>query len=99
MQAGGLPEHDALRVATILGAEALGMDGDLGSIEPGKLADLVVVDGDPLSDIRDTNTIRFVMKNGRLYEGDTLREVWPEERAAPQPLRVDDVPNPRAGIR
>ncbi len=80
MASGGLSNLDALRVATILGAEGLGLDGDLGSIEPGKLADLIVLDRNPLADIRNTNTIRYVMKNGRLYEGDTLNEVWPRER-------------------
>lgn len=77
----GMDEHDALRVATILGAEALGLDGDVGSIEPGKLADLVVLTENPLEDLRHTNSIERVMINGRLYDGDTLDEVYPDERS------------------
>ena len=85
MQAGGLGEHDALRVATILGAEALGLDGDLGSLEAGKLADLVVLDGNPLDDIRATARVSMVMVNGRLYDGETLAEVHPGRRE-PAPM-------------
>ena len=100
MQSGGLSEHDALRVATALGAEAIGLDGDLGSIEPGKLADLVVLEADPLDDIRNTNRIRYVMKNGRLYDGDTLDEAWPRERPLGKPAWLGDEPDGvAAGIR
>jgi imidazolonepropionase-like amidohydrolase len=80
MQSGGLSTHDALRVATIMGAGAIGLEGDVGSIESGKLADLLVLNANPLDDIRNTNTIDMVMKNGRLYDGDTLREIYPRER-------------------
>jgi hypothetical protein len=77
---GGMPRHDVLRVATIYGAESIGMGKQLGSIETGKLADLQVLDANPLDDIKNTNTIRFVMKNGRLYDGNTLAEMWPRQR-------------------
>jgi imidazolonepropionase-like amidohydrolase/Tol biopolymer transport system component len=80
MQSGGLDEHTALRAATLMGAQAIGHARDLGSLEPGKLADIVVLDGNPLEDIRHTNTVRFVMKNGRLYDGDTLDEIAPRPR-------------------
>jgi hypothetical protein len=80
IQSGGLSEHDALRIATLYGAEGIGLGKDLGSITGGKLADLVILEANPLDDIRNTNRIRYVMKNGRLYDGDTLDEVWPRQR-------------------
>ena len=99
-QSGGLSEHDALRVATALGAEAIGLDGDLGSIEPGKLADLVVLEANPLDDIRNTNRIRYVMKNGRLYDAETLDETWPRERPLGNPVWLGNEPEGvAAGIR
>jgi hypothetical protein len=80
---GGMPPHDVLRVGTIFGAQAIGIDKDLGSLEVGKLADLQVLDKNPLDDIKNTNTILYVMKNGRLYEGATLKEIYPREREIP----------------
>jgi Tol biopolymer transport system component len=79
-QSGGLPQHDVLRAATIVGAEAIGMGQDLGSLEPGKLADIIVLDRDPLTDIRNTNSLSMVMKNGRLYDANTLDELYPRAR-------------------
>src|SRR5262245_13661814 len=69
---GGLTPAEAIRTATIVPAESMGMGADLGSIEPGKLADLVVVDGDPLKDIADLKRTRKVVKDGVLYEMDAL---------------------------
>jgi Tol biopolymer transport system component/imidazolonepropionase-like amidohydrolase len=80
LQSGGLTPHEALRCATIFGAEAIGLMNDVGSLEAGKLGDLIVLEQNPLTDIRNTNTIRYVMKNGELYEGETLEQLWPAQK-------------------
>ena len=85
LASGGMPPHDVLRVATQFGAEAIGLAKDLGTLEPGKFADLQVLDRNPLDDIKNTNSVRMVMKNGRLYDGDTLKELWPQEREIEPP--------------
>ena len=68
LQQGGMTNLEALRAATIDGARYLGLDGDLGSIEQGKLADLVVLDRNPLENIRNSESIGMVMLNGRLMD-------------------------------
>jgi imidazolonepropionase-like amidohydrolase len=83
LQMGGLTNHEALRVATAMGAEGIGMARDLGSVETGKLADLLVLDRSPLEDIRNSTSISFVMKNGQLFEAETLTQVWPEHVELP----------------
>jgi Tol biopolymer transport system component/imidazolonepropionase-like amidohydrolase len=92
----GLTPHETLRVVTIFGAENIGMQQDVGSLEPGKLADLLVLDRNPLQDIRNTNSIRYVMKNGEIYEGDTLNQIWPAQRTLPKPYWWDSDPKPAA---
>ncbi|MFC3051954.1 amidohydrolase family protein [Kordiimonas pumila] len=74
---GGATPHEVLMAATIGSSEVIGRKDDLGSIEAGKLADMVILNENPLSDIKNTKSIEFVMKNGRLYNDDTLDEVWP----------------------
>ncbi len=74
---GGMTPLEAIRAATLSGAAYLGMDGDLGSLAPGKLADLLVLDGNPLDDLRQTQAIRYTVANGRVYEAETMDQVWP----------------------
>ena len=77
---GGMTPHEALRAGTLSGAKYLGFDKDLGSIEPGKLGDVVVLDADPLADIRNSDKIRAVVLNGRVYDGTTLDQLAPNPR-------------------
>jgi Tol biopolymer transport system component len=99
MASGGLSNHDALRVATIFGAEAIGLGLDVGSLEAGKMADILVLDRDPLTELRNTTSLRYVMKNGRLYNAETLDQVWPEQHALPaQPWRNGGPEGVRAGV-
>ncbi len=84
LAAGGMRPDEVLRVATINGARALGLDRELGTIEVGKVADLLVLDANPLQDVRATRSVAVVMKGGALYRGGTLDKLWPE--AAPLQL-------------
>jgi hypothetical protein len=83
MVRGGMTPAEALSAGTLHGARGLGLEADLGSLEVGKLADLVVLDRNPLEDIRHTLAIRSVMKSGVLYDGGTLDELWPTVRPFP----------------
>ncbi len=77
--ASGSTNMDASRSATLMGAEMIGLHQDVGSLAAGKFADLVVLNSNPLDNIRNSADIQFVMKAGALYEGDTLDQVWPQE--------------------
>ncbi len=80
MEQGGFTPFQALRGATIDGARYFGMDAEIGSIEVGKLADLVLIDGNPLENLRDSEKVRYTMLNGRLYEAATMNQIAPELR-------------------
>ncbi len=89
---GGMTPTEILQAATIGGADIIGRADDVGSIEPGKFADLLILNSDPLADVRNTRDIALVMKNGRLYEDDTLDEIWPRNRKLPRPWHHEALP-------
>ncbi|MDB4925407.1 amidohydrolase family protein [Mucilaginibacter sp.] len=72
---GGMTPLQVIRCATINGASYLGMDKEIGSLEKGKLADLIVLNQNPLDDIRNSDNIKYVMINGRLYDSDSMNEI------------------------
>jgi cytosine/adenosine deaminase-related metal-dependent hydrolase len=87
----------ALEVASRHGATFLGMEDDLGSIAVGKLGDLMVLNGNPLENIRNTANIQYVMKAGVLYDANSLDQLWPRSVKfgdyywmAPEMYKVDE---------
>lgn len=99
MVASAMGPHAALEVATRHGAHFLGASDDIGTLEVGKLADIVVLRSNPLEDIRNTLDIGHVMQGGILYDAETLDEVWPTAKPfGPKPwdnpeiYRGDDRP-------
>ena len=72
---GGMTAHEALKAATINPARSLGFDDWIGSLQPGKLADLLVMDKNPLENIYNTESIKYTMVNGRLYDSETMNEI------------------------
>jgi imidazolonepropionase-like amidohydrolase/Tol biopolymer transport system component len=88
---GGMTPLEAIRAATLNGARYLGLDKDIGSLEAGKLADLVVIDADPLADIRQSDRVKLVMVNGRLYDAQTMDEVGASPRKR-RPFFFERVP-------
>ncbi|MDP4536622.1 amidohydrolase family protein [Alkalimonas collagenimarina] len=77
---GGMSPLEALKTATINPAITFGMDHQLGSIEAGKLADLIVIDGNPLDDIRVSDRVQYTMVNGRLFDAESMNEIGLRER-------------------
>ena len=96
LASGGLEPLAVLRAATRDGAQIIGRHDEIGSLEQGKFADLVILNSNPLQDIRATNDIYRVMKNGRLYDAATLDQVWPEEKSLEPLWFWDSDPVPRA---
>jgi len=81
LEMGGMTPHEALRSATLRGAEAMGLAQDLGSVEVGKLADLIVLNSDPLTNIRNSTDIAYVLINGDLYDANTMEQLWPVKKS------------------
>lgn len=92
LAAGGMPNEGVLARATIGGAEMLGMDQDLGSIEADKLADILVLQEDPRADLKNTLSLKYVMKGGVLYDAETLNQIWPESKPLPEQWWQRDSP-------
>ena len=76
---GGMSALNVIKAATIDGAKYIGMDKDLGSLEKGKLADLIILNANPLTDIRNSDKIDQVMLNGRLYDAQTMNQLYPQQ--------------------
>ena len=83
LASGGLSNLEALTAATRQGAEIIGVAADIGTVEEGKLADLVVLNSDPMDDIRNSADLALVVKGGELFEADTLNRLWPEPKPLP----------------
>jgi Tol biopolymer transport system component/imidazolonepropionase-like amidohydrolase len=81
MTQGGFSPWEALRGATIDGAASLGMDHEIGSLEPGKLADIMIVEGNPLDDIYRSEYVSHTLINGRLFEAASMNQIAPDETA------------------
>lgn len=82
--ASAMTPMQALRTATLFPAMFIGVDRDVGSIAVGKLADLVVLNSNPLDNIRNSTDIRYVMKAGVLYDGNSLDQIWPVAKPFPK---------------
>ncbi|WP_339611931.1 amidohydrolase family protein, partial [uncultured Planktosalinus sp.] len=82
IQQGGMSNLEALKTATIHPAQYIGAGQDIGSLKVGKMADLLVLEKNPLEDIQNTNSLLYTMVNGRLYDSNTMNEVGnhPKER-------------------
>ena len=89
---GGMTPREVPKVATLGAAQSIGRECEICSLEPGKFADLVILERNLLADIRATLTAHEVMKNGRVYDAATLDETWPRRRPAPRAWFADEPP-------
>jgi hypothetical protein len=89
---GGMTPAEVLRAGTIGSAAAIGRAAEFGSLDPGKFADLVILDRNPLVDIANTQAIDAVVLGGRIRDGRTMDEQWPQARALPRRWYCDDRP-------
>ena len=90
---GGMSPEDVLKAGTLNGAETLGLEDQIGSLRTGKLADILVLEKNPLADIRNTETVSMTMVNGRLFDTHSMNEIGNRERARrPFYWEVNDVP-------
>jgi len=89
---GGMTNLEALRCATWMGARAIGLDASLGSVQAGLLADLAIVDGNPLEDLSRTAEVRYTVINGRLFDARTLDQLEPTRAPLPLGPFLDTVP-------
>jgi hypothetical protein len=86
---GGFTPYEAIEIATINGFRHHGLDHSLGSIEPGKYADIVVMTKNPLDNIRHTREIEYVLKNGVVYSGGDASRVYPDPEKAEKMYFID----------
>ena len=92
MASGGMLPAEVLKAATMGSAETIGRTGEIGSLEPGKFADLLILAKNPLTNIDNIGSLLEVMKNGRLYDAATLAELWPRATPAPTPWFAREQP-------
>ena len=92
LHSGGFSNYEALRAATLDAAKIVGVQEDVGSIEVGKLADMVVLNSNPLDDIRNSADLEYVIKNGEIFDASNLDRVWPAPAVNPPPSWTRHLP-------
>jgi dipeptidyl aminopeptidase/acylaminoacyl peptidase len=89
MAASAMGPMGALEMASVHGAHFLGVEKDLGTLEPSKIADLMILNSNPLDNIHNTADILYVMKGGTLWDGNTLDEIWPQKKSFGENYWID----------